>query len=434
MSEDRDFAIEFDWMESNSADEISKNFSAAIGLSLNGQYLTRVEDFEAKTNRDCVRASAWQLALWFAANWWRLRWEPETKNSRQNPDWCVSHSIAGAGGGYIWPNAFFISDGNDIGVSITPQNRAPAFETIRYMNAVSGRVSAREFENKAGQFINAVLSRAGSIKTKDSALPDLWNEIQNERRNPALAYQRKMEALAGYDPDNAPESLLRLLLEDVPPFGKTALEEIAADARENTEAAIASMRKITKGGATITMPEADMPIPETGEPWRQGELLAQGLRAKLGRTPGRMDNKTLAGILEARPDFLANGSTSDAWMPFARRDDAPNTYQFFTNKKHSRSKRFALARVMADHLAFKNKEALRPATDTGTHRQKLQRAFAQEFLCPSRELIEMVGANATDDETINDAADYFDVSPQLVTTTLVNKGMLDRERLNTFGN
>ena len=63
-----------------------------------------------------------------------------------------------------------------------------------------------------------------------------------------------------------------------------------------------------------------------------------------------------------------------------------------------------------------------------TARQKFQRAFAQEFLCPAKALKEFVGNDFGEDNLAN-AAHHFNVSTRLVETTLVNKGYLNRSSL-----
>jgi Zn-dependent peptidase ImmA (M78 family) len=61
--------------------------------------------------------------------------------------------------------------------------------------------------------------------------------------------------------------------------------------------------------------------------------------------------------------------------------------------------------------------------------QKVQRAFAQEFLCPFSALDRYTEENGLDEDGISDAAEYFGVSPLLVATTLVNNKKLPRHRL-----
>jgi hypothetical protein len=99
------------------------------------------------------------------------------------------------------------------------------------------------------------------------------------------------------------------------------------------------------------------------------------------------------------------------------------------------SRRFAIARLMADAVIAAASDGLHPLTDRHTARQKLQRSAAQEFLCPIAGLDEhlnLPGGNAEqipDEDEIEEAAEYFKVSPVLVTTALVNKKRAPRSLL-----
>ena len=73
-----------------------------------------------------------------------------------------------------------------------------------------------------------------------------------------------------------------------------------------------------------------------------------------------------------------------------------------------------------------------PATATKTARQKFQRAFAQQLLCPVDDLKGLVATNQPTDDQIEEAATEFDVSPLLIKTTLVNQGLLERQALQAF--
>jgi Zn-dependent peptidase ImmA (M78 family) len=85
--------------------------------------------------------------------------------------------------------------------------------------------------------------------------------------------------------------------------------------------------------------------------------------------------------------------------------------------------------MIGDHLYFTNQERLLPATHAKTSRQKFQRAFAQEFLCPFDALMEKIQTEQPDEDAIAEAAAHFHVSPLTVRTTLVNRHKLDREAL-----
>jgi Zn-dependent peptidase ImmA (M78 family) len=64
-----------------------------------------------------------------------------------------------------------------------------------------------------------------------------------------------------------------------------------------------------------------------------------------------------------------------------------------------------------------------------TYRQKLQRAFAAELLCPLSALEEKLGGDYLA-EAREDAAHHFAVSERTVTAMLVNHRLLDRDYLD----
>lgn len=91
-------------------------------------------------------------------------------------------------------------------------------------------------------------------------------------------------------------------------------------------------------------------------------------------------------------------------------------------------RRFELARLLADRLPIGEVEPLRPATRAHTYRQKMQRAFAGEFLCPVDSLAEYLDGDYSNDAR-EDAAGEFRVSPLAVTTILVDNDMIDRDEM-----
>jgi Zn-dependent peptidase ImmA (M78 family) len=66
-------------------------------------------------------------------------------------------------------------------------------------------------------------------------------------------------------------------------------------------------------------------------------------------------------------------------------------------------------------------------TRAGTARQKLQRATAQEFLCPIEGLKSRLGLPYPDDEELAEAAEHYQVSALVVSNALVNKKLVDRD-------
>ena len=111
-------------------------------------------------------------------------------------------------------------------------------------------------------------------------------------------------------------------------------------------------------------------------------------------------------------------------LAFALREDNGDARVVLRAKKPT-GRRFELARLLGDRCLTSENEPLRPATRASTYRQKAQRAFAGEFLCPINSLIEHLAQDFSE-EAREAAADYFSVSPLAVTTLLVNHGLMAR--------
>jgi hypothetical protein len=116
-------------------------------------------------------------------------------------------------------------------------------------------------------------------------------------------------------------------------------------------------------------------------------------------------------------------------MPIGIRTRRCDDFDIYFDRHIPTTRRFAACRLLGDNLGFANQEKLLPATHAKTARQKFQRAFAQEFLCPIDALLEKIQTTEPNEDDITEAAGHFHVSPLLVKTTLVNHGQLDREAL-----
>jgi hypothetical protein len=432
------FNIEFEWLDREVEDEVDRALAASIGLVVRETYLTRLEDIGAKTVRNHMRGSAWHLSAWIASNWWRLICEPERKNWWKSTDWRLAHCVASAGGGFVWPNAVFASDGESIGVAVAPRNKASSIEPIAYINRVEARISVTEFVQSIDNFMDGVLSRLDSLKVKNRSLSDLWTEVLAERHDPEANEGRKLEALAGYDPDEAPEKLIKELLNDGNHLGKSALEELAASECHATDKALQEIRDLTfkatpcAGGTQARMPRVDFEgyndsVEEL--PWQRGTRLAAHVRNQWDLGSGPVSDQTLAAIVDIASETLTNGSVAPIRMPVALRTDSDDIYNIYFNRPRETTRRFALSRLIGDHLRFTNQDRLRLAADTKTARQKFQRSFAQAFLCPIDSLRERIGTSEPDEDDIAEAAAHFKVSPLMVKTTLVNNGELERDAL-----
>lgn len=433
--------IECEWW-GRSSDEtvISQICRGAVGINVGEHCLTRLDDSWGNTIRNRMHVSADTLASWFAWNWWRLRWEPETPDSKSDIDWRISHSIAAAGGGFSWPSILFASDGESIAVAARP-SKEPVMGPVRYLANVNTRITATAFENGIDAFMTTVLARLDSEGCKNSELAELWKEVLRERADPELTLSRRFEAICGYDPDEAPSPLVQTLLHESSQLGLQAVEEVAAQGRHaSTEVlgeiqALAQVKGKPRTGGFRCHPLIlkEEPIyPPAARPWQKAAILAKAARTEWNLGSKSISHPELASLLKInKKAFTGEISPALTRMPLALSAPDGDSLDFYIGKKHINSRRFAACRLLGQWLDKKgHPERLIPATETKTANQQFQRAFAQEFLCPHQALMDRLQTEHPSEDNIEDAADYFKVSEKTVLTTLVNHGQMDREALD----
>lgn len=429
--------IDFEWRESNLSNEIAANFAASLRIRVGEVCLTRLEDRLAKSVRDQMRGSAWHLAAWFAGNWWRVCHEPAGDALQCDMDWRNTHDMAAAGGGFVWPSITFVSDGETMTIFSESGADSPAFEPVRYLHSENLRIPLDEFKRAVDVFMDGMIARMEAVRVRDRSLQELWQEILEERREPALHRQRKMEAIAGYDPDEAPAVLLERIEQAGEQFGAGAVEEVSAQARHAVVSVleeIESMSAAPETGIAVSLPNGVGSGKGAGEPWQQAQNLARQARRTWDLGEGPLSDKQLANLLQTKVDALkTQGSENPVTIPLAlRQRERPHDYHLHMSSRSLTTRRFAVSRLLGDHLRFPAKEeTLRPITAAKTFRQKFQRAFAQELLCPIETLRDKIkGTAIPDEDTMEEIADEFGVSPLMLGTTLVNHRMLDREMLS----
>ncbi len=426
------FSIDFNWLSREYGTHIDRVMLAELVITADGFVATELEDSYAKTVRQTARVSAYELALWFAFNWWRLLWEPE----KNTISWKMSHKLGAAGGGYLWPDLSFSSDG--AAINIQSQATLPGKgQPVRYLNSFNVVVSLDDFENAIDTFVDAVIARLASEVAKETELANIWKEIQDERSNAALSHWRKLEAIMGFDSGEASETLVQDLERAEAIYGSSAIEEIAAFSSSQAPDLISTLWKDVRQHSTlINVPETEnlrsvinSNIRSWDIPWRQATSAAKAVRDCWGLGGGPVITDHLCDLLSVSEDLILQHDKTTALIPAGFRNGNAEEIHVFLKSPRPANRRFALARLIGDHLLTNEVEKLLPATTIETWRQKFQRAFAQEFLCPYIELEKFLSGKQLTDETVDDAAIFFDVSPLLIRTTLVNKGRLDRTSL-----
>lgn len=411
-----------------------------LSLNIDGHSITRMLDSDHRLNEG-PRGSAYRFAEWLIWNWWRIRWEPQ-HNSSKDIGWSQAHETASIGGGWLWPRVVFESDGNTIAIHSEHSDYSQT-EPVSYIGDEERFVPAVEFESAVDEFLSATTDRLADESSsfdglQNVPLHDMWRQLVEERRNPKLANYRRIEALLGYNPDEGPTDRIRQLSEDINVFGESAINEIAAHAPLmknyvtaadlvaisrssgfeiesgiNSESALASYASIQDDNQDKEGSVA---------PWRIGAEEARKFCFDQRTVGEPISDESLCEYFGVRSSSLNDTTRMPAPIAFTLSDKQElHRYVVFRSKVRT-GRRFEMARLLGDRLMIASREPLQPATSTRTFRQKIQRAFAAELLCPFDSLQDVINEEYTA-ESVEKAARHFDVSPVLVSNQLQNHGI-----------
>ncbi len=431
------FRIEAKWKSANHGAEEVRQTSAFLRIAFDGHVATSVIDSWSQSVDEEIRLSAYPLALWFASSWWRLRWEP-ARDAIPSVGWRMAHHMAAVGGGFLWPRLTFESDGENIEVLCRP-SEPTAIEPIRYLAGFKSSVPAREFEQTVDGFVGLVLQRLTKVGERDTDLHGLWRDVLDERRDPEASLYRRLEARLGFDPEEAPETVIDELSNLSSEAGDAAISEIApACSGLNPGRALEQVVEMARASGIEGKVESPGSLSQAlkdsayrnGLPWERGRLLARDARKAWALEMEPVSDAILSDILSMPRGTLRDEAPTPGRlrMGLAVRDEASERLALHFRKRNSPGRRFEAARFLADHLLAPAADRWLPTTDTRTARQKVQRAFAAEFLCPISALQAFLDGDISG-ESIEEAADHFDISPLAIRSHLANNGLLSSDAI-----
>jgi len=425
--------FDLDWHPTNSGSATLRTTSAFLTMHVDDQVVTYNKNTLSNTLTERVLVSTYPLAMWLAFSWWRLNWEPLPPRRMQphapwQPDaqWRMAHEMGAANEGYVWPHVTFTSDTNMMRIRVAASASAN-MQSVRYITSVDTLMPLEEFRTGIDTFINTVLSRLSSEGQSGSDLEHLWQLVQEDRNSAEASRYRSIEAALGYDPDEAPGTLMQQAVKLDQEMGGNALVELApVYGRFGTNDASVILSELHEQSGMLGCPalpqiNANLPCTQAEPPWRHAVAAARALRKEIDAQEGKIESKQLLELLGLPESALQHiGSSSRSYSSLGIPQQA-NQYKFIPRKRHPVARRFELARFIADLIQVQDAPQWLTSTDLYTARQKFQRAFAAEFLCP----IEQLSAFFQDDDfDIDQTATHFDVSPETIRSLLTNNGLL----------
>lgn len=418
--------------------------AAEISIVCGPWIATLAYDEMARSPREKVFLSGYPLALWLAGSWWRLQWETTPIGSGQGEiSWRMAHEMPAAGFGFLWPSISFVSDGEHVEVRCIP-SKAGSKEPLRYLSDFREFISLESFKDGVLIFIKAVVDRLESEGETKSDLKNLWQGILEEREDPYLSFRRQLEARLGYDVEEAPESLLNNLDNLILDAGNGAIAEIASGVADadpvSTFAAVQELAKTQGVQGKIEVSKEVQQKSKTirgrkSTPWERGRQLAHVARNTWDLNGDKVTDKHLLDILQFSGKIFEkftplNQKRLPLGLSIKKEDSEKLNFLFRARTNFSR--RFEAARFLGDWLMENGVDKWFPTTDGKTARQKVQRAFAAEFLCPIESLTEFLQEDFSEDR-IEEATGYFAVSTRTILSHLVNHHRIPRDFISWDG-
>lgn len=414
---------------------------AGLEIRLGDAVLTRLLRPGSNAENTELRIPPGPLGIWFAENWWRLRWECRPLGGF-TPEWREAHDMAAIGAGHAWPSIAFWGEGQRVMV-FAKADPPGVMGPVRFLQDALSFIPGKSFETGVDSLLEAIDGML--VGEGRDHFRSLINALNEERKDAKAGAWRRLEAINGFDPDEAPESLISTLLDLSKRFGNADVEEAAA-AHPGVESASIIKNLVEDSASDKRFAEVDFKeavdkvsiLPRAGrEPWRMAESAASGLRQALGVGESPLLNGPLAELAKTVRNVLKTRQQADDVAAYGVRLASKAGQRVLLRAHWGHDRRFELMRALGDAI-WSEISPLGPLSQAGTERQKFQRAFAASILCPLSALKNYLGEaepNADpSDADIAAAARRFHVSERVVRSVLVNKRMMDRTRIDIPAN
>lgn len=426
-----------DWFDPGVGDARDRQTygSLKITVEANGQTLclTQVDDRASKSTRDFVRVPVLELANWFIANWWRLRWEDRTQSPSY--EWKCSHRFQDIGGGDVWPPIEIFSTIDQIGLSFEARANLH-YSTLRFISPnIEINLSGFEFEAAVRRFLDQVQERLLATVPDDHEFCALLAELTAERQDAEKTMLFRMQALAGFDPDENDGDFLnaaRRLEERLGP--RSALELLSAvkDCVGDLSELPDTVERVFQSSETMELAWSSH-IPHffktNDEPWILAVTSASEFRKFFGLGLDPIRNAKLEELtgIGSKSEPSRNGLGLTGGL----RDDLEKCrIRVAGLPRRSTRRRFDIARIIAAAQVMDlSTERLLPVTRSRNRLQQFERSFAQELLCPWAVIDDRTNQFGLSEDVVLDLAAEYEVSEQTVRTTLVNRRKAPRSFL-----
>ena len=399
---------------------------ASLRIDVRGETLTQVFDSRARTVRDHVFVPLYPIAEWLASNWWFLLFEHENVVKRDDPAFARRHSLALGADGYSVPNLAAVASGARTHLSWAP--RPQPWTRVEFLTSGFAVVDRQQFMQDCADFIDTVIRRLLAQGINSTFLHDEWAAIQATDDDESSFCE--VSAGLGWDPYDLDDSSRDLVIalsdqlgdlreEAVPVIDTADPSKDCSTILDAIEAAKPNVLHLDGALSSIT-PHHSTTLP----PWEAGCQLATEARSELGLDGLPIPNtKSLADALNQSSEALRRTTAPVAVLGSLKLVDGVVTRgssgdtSLGLKARGETGMRFLFCRALCEAISSQEDALVTRGT---TRRQQRNRAFAAEFLAPSPSLRERIKHPVVDAEQVDDLAEEFGVSTQVILNQIEN--------------
>lgn len=428
-----EISFDFEWLDPGGAqaEELRATW-ASLTIRVADLPLTGMLDLRNRSYRTHVFLPLFPLAEWIANNWWFVSEEVGKPETVATTEFDRRHNIRWAREGFALPSLRFVSVGEQIELQWQPLDVHDA--GVRFINVGQTSVAAGKVLAALSQFVEAVVTRLDDHGIHETSLHAEWKAIQEadhaERRFCAAAGR------LGVDPyaldDDVTDAILACEGQIIPELladflSLASLDELAKQAESLANATRAISDDRDDLDALSPVRNLAPTLRQNVNPWQTGyeyaRELRRGLNANGWKSRSLDELAAHLGIVELDRCLLpATGNCR--FLDALAGENQQHKPKFLIEKRHESSRQFAFCRAMFEHLT-RPTGSFALVSGLRTDRQKMNRAFAAEFLVPHDQLAADISAAAIGDEEISDLADAYGVSEMVIRHQVENHQLAD---------
>ena len=420
--------FDLDWVDAEGirGPELASTW-AAFRIRLGDSTITRALDERAKTTREFLFLPLYPLAEWLATNWWFLSHEFKNPNKSTDADFHERHSLAAGREGYALPNLDFVSWGSI--TRLTWRTESLPWARVTFLEQGEAWVDTEEFRASCAGLVDRVIRRLDALGIEKTFLQQEWAAIQMAD-DEEMAFCATAAGL-GWDPYALDDARRNWVIWLSTRLGDMLGEAVPAmvtpddyDEWQDLARAVAEAKKFNRIPLRCVhmIDRDDFQVNMTGiYPWIAGYAAARHMRRVLDLDQGD-PLPTLSHIAQAlQEDARSIERVTDSQKSFVwpnlvdavvAQDDEGPAFAFRWLGKLEEARRFHFCRALAEVLFSPGSDAL--LTKAHTERQMRNRAFAAEFLAPSKGLGKRVRRKVVDNDDLNELAAEYGVSARLI--------------------